>query len=564
MKEQAKTYIEKLIATGEKEERSNFDYWEAAVCLAEETCTSLKTRMNGNYATSKLEVVGLLKLRAVEGCLELRELLPVTQKVGKKKPVKKVMPNTKEPVAPPLPKQAQLDPTLTQNACPWLEDYRRYSLESSPESFPAFHTFCGVMLLSALAARRVCIDQTDMIYPNMYMVLSGDSSIYAKSTAIGAMKRVLAELDLKELTFERSGMTSQKILSRMSRSIPKDWEALTDKAKEVVNKRLVFTGQKLCIYDEYGQLLKSAYREGSMHSGIRSLFLEALSCQIDVSSDTFNRGEEPVEQPYLGVLGACVAKDLTSVLKKGGAAWTDGLLPRTVFIAATGEPIIQTRKFKHLDIPDRVLSPLRLWHERLGVPVISIIEVVEEEKKKYCIEVAQPLVEHVLGIAEDADAAYTRYRETLKRMSGTAATKDFPHELIACYSRLAETALKMALLFASLESTDIQMKHYALAQELTEDMRTYLHTFYTEVTGQQMSVKRLLEDDILHALGQAKAISEATAQTQAILVRDSRPLKHYAKDEINKALAALKLAGTIGTKHTDKSIKYYLCEEEEQ
>ena len=67
---------------------------------------------------------------------------------------------------PELSSREQIPPTYSQGACSWLNSYESFSHEASPEGFEDFHTFCGIWLLSSVAARRIYLPLRTMnVYP---------------------------------------------------------------------------------------------------------------------------------------------------------------------------------------------------------------------------------------------------------------------------------------------------------------------------------------------------------------------------------------------------------------
>src|SRR5262245_44280957 len=54
-------------------------------------------------------------------------------------PLALLRPSGPLPLAPPLLKEAQLDPELSEGASPWLDAYCEHSRKWSPRAVPAFH-----------------------------------------------------------------------------------------------------------------------------------------------------------------------------------------------------------------------------------------------------------------------------------------------------------------------------------------------------------------------------------------------------------------------------------------
>lgn len=58
-------------------------------------------------------------------------------------------------LCPALPEDARIDYALGNNACPWLDEYIKYSREKSAKAFDGYHRAVGIGILSIVAARRI-------------------------------------------------------------------------------------------------------------------------------------------------------------------------------------------------------------------------------------------------------------------------------------------------------------------------------------------------------------------------------------------------------------------------
>jgi hypothetical protein len=466
---------------------------------------------------------------------------------------------------PDLPKYAQLQPSLSIGVCPWLDEYIKHSKRCSPEGYKDFHTFCGVMVLSTIAARRVCIPMgVETLYTNLYCMICSPSTKFAKSTTANVWKRIIEELGLSNL-YQQKHISAQKLTSEMSGSVSKGYEGMTLDQKTAEQQRITWAGQKCLYYDEYGKVLKSIFQEKSVMQEMQRFLLEAYDCTNELGKSTFSRGDEIPDNPYLSVLGLGVTETLQNTLRKGAEGWLDGLMARTVIICSEGACVRKTAAFVREKVPDTLTGPLEKWHTALGLPKVEI-EAVEENA--YTAKFTSELKEHECIMPEDKEAfkAYDRYREALNDISNKDS---FPRDLIASYGRLDKVAVKMAMLFASLDAcvtgkriddVEITLKHWAKAQELAEVLRKSLHEFYCQVTGQYRTPKASREYAILAALKHYASIQKEEKDKPvsiSVLRNRSRSIQQYSCEEIESSMKWLVSSGQVGFDTKGKATKYF-------
>ena len=75
------------------------------------------------------------------------------------------------------------------------------------------------------------------------------------------------------------------------------------------------------------------------------------------------------------------------------------------------------------------------------------------------------------------------------------------HDLDGNYARFSEKALRIAMLFAAIERTTvIEMRHWARAQEITEEWRVNLHDLVAELEQRPPKDRQEVEDQVLEQL----------------------------------------------------------------
>ena len=114
-------------------------------------------------------------------------------------------------------------------------------------------------------------------------------------------------------------------------------------------------------------------------------------------------------------------------------------------------------------------------------------------------------------------------------------------DLLGNYGRLSEKALRVAMLFASLENDGlIEMKHWAKAQGIAERWRLNLHNLYTQLTAQVSQTKdRGYQDAIIRQIAKTGAGMTKRELTQAIRGLDAKKAA-----EILESLVGARILGT--------------------
>jgi hypothetical protein len=457
---------------------------------------------------------------------------------------------------PALPESAYLPPELARGACPELDTYIAYGKQASPEGYDDFHPFCGLWGFSAVPARRVYLELEDhRFYTNLMIVLCARTTLVAKTETANVAKKMLYHAGLDHLLLG-DRITPQKMLSDMAGIyVPASYADMEPEKQRRVEQRLSMPGQRAWHYDEFGKFVQAMLRKGSSMADFAELFLKFDQCPPHYTNATIVRDMEPIEKPYLTLLGTMTPANIKESAKRGAEFWGDGFWARFSFICPPPEFFrTQTWKIGALPFPQELISALRNWHDRLGVPRAYITEIPDkkgEPSGRFKIE-RENLPECRCSISEDAWNAYDRYRTALRAMTATAKN----HDLDGNYGRLPETAMRMAVIMASLSNNNrIELRHWAKAQELAEILRRNLHELYAQVniSGTIESVKYTIEEEVIKHLSRHGALTLNT-------LRHSY-MKKWSVKEVEEALRGLKRSGMVVEFTTSQSVKYKLVDE---
>jgi hypothetical protein len=425
-------------------------------------------------------------------------------------------PEPPRPTAPPvasvdvsrinLNKMPEIDmPEAWDYHC-WLDDYIAFSREWSPRSWEGFHEDCGLWLMSTVAARRVAYNMGKRRYPSLYIALAARSSFWAKSTATEIATDVL---DKAGLSFFRvpDEVTPQAFIKHLTRFVPPDWNTLDSAAKEEIKRRLAFAAQVSWFYEEFGQKLDAMMRQNGVHADFRGILRRFDDHAERYESTTITRGIENVDKPYLSLLANMTPADLKPYAAKGSPLWQDGFFARFGFSVPDEGTERSTARFPSGQriVPNSILKPLVDFHQRLGVPVISVEERYNEKGEgtgAFSIE-GDPLPQVVFRIEPEVEDAYYRYHDGLLDITAKMGNNtDFD----SSYARFAEKAMRIATLLAAFDDANsVKPHHWWRAVLVTERWRRGLHTLVEQLQGDiEYEEESSLEQRILGLLQEAQ------------------------------------------------------------
>jgi hypothetical protein len=375
------------------------------------------------------------------------------------------------------------------------------------------------------------------------------SSIFTKSTVHGIGDQTMRAAGL-EFLLAPDDATPEALLQEMGRrAVPESWETFTPEDQAIKRLYLAFAGQKAWSYDEFGMKVQAMMRDNGPMAAFRGI-LRRLDDAPDVyKSATIGRGMVRIERPYLALNASLTPADMAPFAKRGGALWNDGFWARFCFAAPPPDAKPSDGEFPtgKRTIPAEIITRLRQWHEKLGVPEVAITEILEDggKAKQWRLEVA-PLPQHVCLLAHGVREAFYRYHNALRDLTQESSNTD----LDGSYTRFAEKALRVAALLASLENGGIiDMRHWTRAQLIAEDWRQSLHNLYAAINAGSFNEEAEREDQVVRIVGKLGGATAADVR---------RFMKNTPTAEIGRILAGLTTAGALQrTEHTHKGTPKY-------
>jgi Protein of unknown function (DUF3987) len=465
-----------------------------------------------------------------------------------------------EDTIPPL-EYSILDPALARGACPWLDDeYVPFSQKWSPRAPEIHHIGCGLWSLSTLAMRRVAAKEGRTIQPTpLYIQLVAPSSVWGKTTTARIAVDLLEKLDLG-WTLSPNMITPEKFLKNLAgTSVPENYELLDEGQKETVRLKLAHSGQRGWYYSEFGQLLREMADNRGRNALFKAILLRMDDCELTSRYDTVGRDLEEIQLPYLTLLGTMTPDCMRPYSGSESSSWGDGFYARFAFCCV---PLNRKKTQQDLEkeefpsdegsFPAQILQPLRDFHTRLRLNSCEI-EPIEDEKGKvdtYRI-IREPIEQYpitVLSLHPSARKALNDYGNAL----ALRAQDDELAQFRSYYSRLRDKTLRMATLFAALqESSCIEIRHIARAQQIAEQFRQSIHQLAAHLSRQESTQQpRSLDDKIMKVLTDKNVPLTAREVSQCIRNLDTQ--------EARSRLDALELSGVLKKEEQGRTSRYFI------
>jgi hypothetical protein len=401
---------------------------------------------------------------------------------------------------PELPNQVIVPESYGIGACPWLDDYVQFSRVWSPMSYEGYHEAVGVFLLSAIAARRVAYNFGRLRYTNLYIALVGRTSVHAKTTAAEIGIETLRQAGLDWLLAPDNSTPAWLIKYMSTRSLPKDYDMLTDEMKDRALYRALTAGQRGWFFDEFGMFLSSMMRHEGVMNDFHGILRKLDDTPPSYENATISRDHEVIENPYLALLAGITPADLMPFAYRGAAIWGDGYLARFGLVTPPIE-VLPKGRFPNQErkIPSNLITPIRQWHDRLELPEYKI----GPTDNLHQLSIASKPPE-ILAMTPEVHEAYYEYYEALREI---VVLSNHP-DLDGNYSRFPEKALRISALFASLNNClNIELSHWAKAQAITERWRSGLHELYSQLSTARPD-KPSDEDKVLRTIKQRQPVTK--------------------------------------------------------
>jgi hypothetical protein len=393
---------------------------------------------------------------------------------------------------PDLPQSARLAPDLQQagqEAGSWLNDYLAYAADVSERTPLLFHEAIGLWIGSLAIARRLRLHlRHGDVYPNLYVLGVASTTLYAKSTSLDIVSRLIHEC-FPHLLFAND-FTPEAMLADLAGRAPANLNSadLTERDRDLWLQGRHFAAQRGLIAEEASALLVGLRRD--YMTGMTELLLRLYDCPDLYRRNTRGAGFIVVRKAYLSIIGMTTPARLQGAEVK--TAWHDGLFARFALLTPETTPERPAEDHERLRpaYPPHLVETLtRLAHDLLLAPTYPApVEAKEAE------------------MTGEARAAWWRY---YLAVTYDLLTSEHPPDgrLWGCYGRLPAQALKVALILAGLDwasskvaAPQVTLAHYARAQVIVESWRASAHRLLNTLAGGQVAAEHSQEDRVLQRI----------------------------------------------------------------
>jgi hypothetical protein len=303
------------------------------------------------------------------------------------------------------------------------------------------------------------------------MMLSAPSTLYTKTTGFKSALKLLDTAGLSHLLLP-DGVTPQSLITELSNKAPESFKDWTQDDREDWQRERPFAGQRAWWIDEAARLL--AQFQQKHLADLLPIVLRLYECESKIKVSTQIRGHETVRNAYLTICGPTTPAALRPHLKTHDY-WTNGLFARFLLVTPDTPPI---RHFypDPFPVPPKLAEHINnLAFQRLELPKENALGPIS----------APPATE-----AKISDSVRKRWDNYHEAMFELIKTQSVPEKLYACYGRLHEKAIKIAMLLATSDWTKmakgnpliIHSGHWARAQQMTEGYRASLHRVIEEAS----------------------------------------------------------------------------------
>lgn len=383
----------------------------------------------------------------------------------------------------------------------FLQDYVR--LGEKTEVPEIFMFWCGLAGLSFSLGRAVWLDMGHYIlYPNLYVVLVASSGRHRKSTAVGMMERLLRRLE-PPLNIIAQKITPEALIEALR-------VVHTENDKEILRE----TCEGCIIADELATFLNKK----SYETGLGSLLTTLFDCKDSFKYHTKSRGEELLQNSYLGLLSASTLD------------WVRQAIP----LEAVGQGLTSRMCFVYVDTPPEPFGR------------------TESSKEKKLLE--DQLLAHLMGVSklrgrfELTEEAWELFDETYNNFFRTS--RFYEDYLMSGYASRRHThLLKLGMLFSVAESTELVVtkKHLQYAKNLLEQSEPDLERVVRLIASTEQG---LSTDMILRIIGKRGEISRS-----GLLQKVSHSV---SSRDLTEIMATLVHAGLVRTEVRGGTIYYSL------
>ncbi len=379
----------------------------------------------------------------------------------------------------------------------WIDAYVEWALKRSPLTPRHFHEGIAYTLATTAIAGRVYVQMPhEKVYPNLYTIVLGKTSIFAKTVAMNVASELATQAWLDDRIL-RGLYTPEAFINELSGKKPKGLKKMDNDIQVAWQRGQQWGARRTCIVDEAGRWLNSMTKE--YNAGMIDLQMALYDCRA-VSRTTIAHGLISTAETCPSCLFATTPLGIRAMLKQRDY-WGNGFWPRWNFLVDTSYTEFQDAKW--ITAGDNLVNPLKLNNLKPGA-----------------IDVSGAVVR-----------AHNKLLEANRKAIFTADDENVEDYL----SRLHTKRLKLALIRAALENSQVvEIEHWDAAGPFTQKLLQGVSMIRgilsdTATSGVQKRIKRMLTN----------------APNRTLPARDMYKNLHLAADEFWAAAKPLLLLGEL-------------------
>lgn len=215
----------------------------------------------------------------------------------------------------------------------WIESYVSWATKRSPLTPAHFHEAIAYTLAACAIAGRICVRTPQgRIYPNLYTLLLGKTSVYAKTVAMD-LGQELAALSMIDDRVINSVFTPESIIGELAGEKPTNLTKLSEWQQQHWKDSSRWGACRMFRLDEAGVFFNALRRD--YNAGLQDLWMKFYDCPPVVERTTFSHGLHVIEQPVLSCLFATTPASIAPMIRDQ-ALWLQGFWPRWNFCVGAG------------------------------------------------------------------------------------------------------------------------------------------------------------------------------------------------------------------------------------
>ena len=375
-------------------------------------------------------------------------------------------------IAPPLPIFAQLTGeqlALAATGRDWLDTYLEWAVDASPLTPRSFHEAMAIWLLATTSTRRIHVRiGAEDIYPNLYILIVGKTTIYRKSTAMKLVKSVLYKANMGALLLP-SEATPEALFDELAGVKPLNFETLPEETRKRWLLGRSVAGQRSFMKDEASSIFASMKRD--YMAGLSELLLQGYDGDGGEQEKRLkSKGITTIRDLCLSFLGATTPVMYSKYV--GTEENENGFAAR--FAIITPERDLQYRDpADFVEIPASVIARLRHMF-------VDVLPWHDGMKPGWSTNMLGEVVTPPSTFCTFDPEALKQLNEYRKALGWDLPNSDkIDESKFAHYARIGTMAFKVAMLFAAIDAQStpvrIEARHAYAAQLVCEDWRESLH-----------------------------------------------------------------------------------------